>query len=163
VLAAVDEGERELVAHLLVRARRERDAARLAHALQPRGDVHAVAVDVVALDQHVAEVDADAEHQAPLRRLARAALEHRALHLRRAPHRVDHARELGEQPVAGGLEDAPAVLGDRRVDEPRAQRLQARERAFLVGAHQAAEADDVGGEDRRQAARRGVRLHGAAS
>jgi hypothetical protein len=80
-----------------------------------------------------------------------------------ALHGVHHARELGEQPVAGGLEDAAAVRGDRGIEELRAQRLQARERAFLVGAHHAAKAHHVGGEDRRQASRRGLRLHGAAS
>src|SRR5258708_3805524 len=74
-------------------------------------------------------------------------------------HRVDHARELGEDAVAGGLEDAAADLGHRRVGDLLAHPLQARERAFLVGAHHAAEADDVGGEDRRKSSLRGRLLH----
>ena len=38
--------------------------------------------------------------------------------------------------------------GDGRIDEIAAQRAQPRQRAVLVGAGQAAEADDVGGENR---------------
>ena len=37
------------------------DAARLRQRLQPRRDVHAVAENVAVLDDHVAEIDADAE------------------------------------------------------------------------------------------------------
>ena len=54
---------------------------------------------------------------------AGVALGHLALHLDRAAHRVDDAGELDEQPVAGGLDDAAAVLGDLGVDELAANRL----------------------------------------
>src|SRR6266436_2785256 len=37
-----------------------------------------------------------------------------------------------KQAVAGGLDDAAMVLGDRRIDELAAQRLEAFERAFLT-------------------------------
>jgi len=40
---------------------------------------------------------------------------HLALHLDRAAHRVDDAGELDEQPVAGGFDDAPAMLLDLRI------------------------------------------------
>ena len=44
-------------------------------------------------------------------------LGHRPLHLDRAAHRIDDARELDQQAVAGGLDDAAAVLGDLRIDQ----------------------------------------------
>ena len=51
---------------------------------------------------------------------------------RTAAHRIDDAGKLDQQTVAGGLDDAPVVLCDLRIDELAAQRLEAFERAFLV-------------------------------
>ena len=99
-------------------------------------------------------MDADAELDALVRRHAGVALGHRALHLDRAPHRVDDAGKLYQQPVAGGLDDAAAVLGDLGVDQFAPDRLQRRERAFLVGAHQPRIADDIGRQNRREFAGR---------
>ena len=74
----------------------------------------------------------------------------RVLNLDRAAHRVDHAAELDQRAVAGALHHAPVVHRDRRVDEIAAQRPEPRQGAVLVRAGQPAEADDVGGQDRRE-------------
>ena len=50
---------------------RHRDAARLGDAFESRGDIDAVAEDIVVLDDHVAEVDADAEFDPPIFRAFR--------------------------------------------------------------------------------------------
>ena len=42
---------------------------------------------------------------------------HRLLPVGGAAQRVDDAGELDEEPVAGGLDDAAAMLGDLRVDQ----------------------------------------------
>ena len=76
------------------------------------------------------------------------ALDHRILNCDRASHRLDDAAELDQSPVAGALEHAAVLAGDGGVDEFGAQRPQPRERAVLVRARHAAEADDVGGQDR---------------
>src|SRR5438270_304786 len=52
-----------------------------------------------------------------LRRGARVALGHAPLHLRGAPHGINHARELGKEAVARILHDPPPVLGDLRLDQ----------------------------------------------
>jgi hypothetical protein len=46
-------------------------------------------------------------------------------------HRVDDAGELDGQPVTGGFDDPAVMRGDCRVDQPGAQRLQPRQRAFI--------------------------------
>ena len=51
----------------------------------------------------------------------------------RAFDRIDHARELDQRAVAHELDHPAVVLGDQRLDELLAQRLQARVRARLVG------------------------------
>jgi hypothetical protein len=104
--------------------------------------------DVGLLD-HVAEVNADAEFDAPLRRHAGVALDEAILHLDRAAHRVDHAAELDKNAVAGAFDDAPAMGGDGGIDQIAAQAPKPRKRAVLVGAGEAAVADHVGDQDRR--------------
>ena len=74
------------------------DRARLGDALEPRGDVDAVAHQIaVALLDHVAQMNADAELDAPVLRHAGVALDHAVLHFDRAAHGVDHAAELDDR------------------------------------------------------------------
>ena len=121
-----------------------------ANAFEPGGDVDAVAVDVVVVADDVAEIDADAELDAPLGRHIGIALGHLALHLDRAAHRIDDAGEFDQHAVAGGFDDAAAMLRDLGIDEFAPDRLQRRERAFLVVAHQPRIAGDIGRQNRRQ-------------
>ena len=82
----------------------------LGDTLESRGDVDAVAHQVaVALLDHIAEMDADAELDAPLRRKTSIALDHAVLHLDGAAHGIDHAAELNDAPIAGALHHATVV------------------------------------------------------
>ena len=151
--AEIGDGEIEPPLHLPVGLLGETDRARLGDALEPRRDIDAVAHQItVALFDDVAEMDADAEDDAPVLRHARVALDHRVLHFDCTAHGVDHATELDERPVACTLDDAPVMDCDRRVDQIAAQRAQPGERAVFVRAGQTAESDNVGGEDRGEAA-----------
>ena len=69
-----------------------------------------------------------------------------------AAHRLDRARELGDHAVAGGAEDPAAVPGDQLIDDLAAG-VQQRERALLVGRHEARIADHIGRENDRELAR----------
>ena len=131
--------------------------AGIGQGLDPRGDIDAVAIEVVALDDHVAEIDADAQFDAAVRRDTGVPLGHRLLHRDRAAHRIDDAGKLHQQAVAGGLDDAAPVLGDFRIEKLTAQRLEAFERAFLVRPHQPRIASHIGGKDRGKAA--GLRVN----
>ena len=61
LFAEAFEADRELVAHLFVDRAGDENAARLGQFLQSRRDIDAVAIDVVALQHHVAQIDADAK------------------------------------------------------------------------------------------------------
>ncbi len=161
VWAEIGDRQIEPPPHLAIGVLGETDRARLGDALQPRGDIDAVAHQVaVGLLDHVAEMDADAEFDAAVDGHAGVALDHAVLHLDGAAHRVDHAAELDQSPVAGPLDDATVVDGDGRVDQVAAQSPQPRERALLVRAGKPAVADHVGGEDRGKLPGLG---HGVAS
>src|SRR5262249_3210331 len=59
--------ESELVPDLVVYGLRDADRAGLGERLEPGGDVDAVAKDIVAVDDHVAEIDADPQLQPTLK------------------------------------------------------------------------------------------------
>ena len=62
------------------------------------------------------------------------AFDHGVLHLDGAAHRVYDAAEFDERPIAGALDDATVMNGDRRVDEIASQRPQASQGTILVRA-----------------------------
>jgi hypothetical protein len=76
-----------------------------------------------------------------------------------AAHRVDDARKFHQYSVAGGLDDAAAVLPDLGVDELAPMRLEALESALLVCTHQLRVARHIGCENRGETAFDGL-LHG---
>ena len=134
--------EIELVPDLVVHGLRDADGAGLGERLEPGGDVDAVAKDVVAVDDDVAEIDADPQLETALGRDRGVDRARGALHLDSATQRVDDARKIRQQAVACRADDPPAMRRDQRVDGAAelAERLM---RAGLILAHQSAETDHI--------------------
>ena len=110
-------GERRSSLNFVVHLARDADAARLRDALQPCGDVDAIAVDTGLVEDDIALVDADAELHAPSRIDGSVALGHCLLDRHRALDRIQDAGELGQDAVACRVDDAAAVLADHRQDD----------------------------------------------
>src|SRR5260370_13174654 len=108
--------------------------ASISQGFDPRGDVDAVAIEV-AFDDHVAEIDADAQLDAVVRPDAGVPLGHRLLHLDRAADRIDDAGKFDQHAVAGGLDDPAVLFDDLRIEQIAAQRYEAFGRAFPVRSH----------------------------
>ena len=138
---------------------RDADAPWRCQPLEPGRHVDAIAVDVVAIDDHVAEVDPDPELDAVLRLEVRVVQGDALLHLDRALDGVNHARELDQRAVARELDRPAAALGDLGIDEVLAKRLEPGVRACLVLAHQPTVTDHIGGEDRGELAFELLRSH----
>ena len=98
----------------------------------------------------------DAELEAPLGRQASVARPQLLLRLDRAQDGLDHARELGDQAVAPGV-DHPAAVALDQPGQGVAVPLEGLQRADLVAIHQPAVALDVGAEDGRELALDGRR------
>ena len=138
--------EIELVPDLVVDGLRNADCAGLGERLEPGSDVDAIAKDVVAVDDHVAEIDADPQLETALGRDRLIDCARCSLHLDSAAQRVDDARKIRQQAVACGTDDPPAMRRDQRVDRTAefAERLM---RTRFILAHQSAETDYVRVQD----------------
>src|SRR5262249_53166511 len=112
------------------------DPARLSRGFQARSYVDPVAEDILVLDDHVAEVDPNAELDPFFPHDSRITLGHSPLYLHAAPHGVDHARKLAEKAVASVLDGPTMVLCDFRLDQFPKVRQQPFVRPLLILAHQ---------------------------
>ena len=137
---------------------RHANSAGLGDALQPGGDIDAVAEDAVFVIDDVAEIDADTELHALLGLDAGVALAHGALNGDRALDRVHDAGKLGQDAVTRRVDDPAVEIGDHRQDHGLVA-LEIAHRARLVGAHQRAVPGNVSGQDRCEPARLALR-HG---
>ena len=140
---------RQLALDLVVDAAGDVDAAGLGQRLQAGGDVDAIAEQVIALDHHVAEVDADPKLEpSVLGQLAISGCQ-LLLNLDRTSRRFDGARKFGQDAVPGAPDDPAVAAGYQRIHLLPIG-VQGAERAFLVSRHEAAVALHVGAEDGRE-------------
>src|SRR3954447_14471946 len=92
--------------------------------LQPRGNIDAIAVDVFAVDNYVAEIDANSKHDREAGRFF--ILHNRRLHRHSAVHGVNDATELRKRTVANQLYDPAIMVGYRRIEDLFAMSFQSR-------------------------------------
>lgn len=111
------EGKGELARDLSRDFARNADAAGLCKPLQAGGDVHTLPVAILALDDHLAEVDANADFQGGEFGSAGIALGHAALKCCGAFHRIHDTAEFRQQSVAHQFENAPVMLLDFRLEQ----------------------------------------------
>ena len=133
--------------HVFLHPRRHANASGLSEPLETGRNVDAVAVNCIGLANDVADMDADAELDAALRRHVGVARGHAALNIHRTTYGIHHADELNDHPVAGGIDDAPTMPGDFGINQFFAVCLELAKRALLVGTHQPAVSSDIGRED----------------
>ena len=129
---------------------RDHDAASRSFRFQPRGDVHAIAVKIVTIDDQVAQVQAHAEHKRSVGRLVAVGLGHGLLKLDSGAQRINGAGKLDQGAVAGQLDQPPSVFRQHRIEVFGTVLAQARQRPALVTPHQAGVADNVCSNDCRQ-------------
>jgi len=137
----------ELAANMIIGGAGDDDAAGLRQALQAVCDVHAVAVNVVTLDDHVAKIDADAEIHPAVRGHTRRSFGLGALDLDRTVQGLNCAGELDQKPVAHGLDQPAAMFGNFRFEHFAQIGPEMGARCHLVDLAVARVADNVGDQD----------------
>jgi hypothetical protein len=123
-----------LASDLAVSVIGDANAAGVRDPFETSRDVDAVAEDVVVIDDDVADMHADAKFNSLAFRHIDVAVFHAALNLDGAAYRVDGAGKFHQHPIAGGSDDAAAMLGDFWVDECPAACFQPGQNVFFVGA-----------------------------
>ena len=145
---------------LTVDRARDADAARFGQALQPRRDIDPVAIDVVAIDDHFAQIDANAVlDPLPVRRAGIVSRQF-TLDADGAIDSGNHADEVGQHRIARVMHDAPAGSLDPLRDQIEAGRKLPM-RGDFIRAGQPAVARYIGVEDRGQFASNGLVRHQA--
>ena len=152
LLAQIAKAKLEFGGDMLVGSIGEADAPRLRQPFQPGREIDAVAVEIAALDDYIAQVHANAQHDLLVLREGRIGGAHGLLNIHGALHGANHALELDQHAIAHQLEDPAAVTGDLRLHHLAAAAHQCRQRPRLVLAHESAVAHHIGCQDRRQAA-----------
>ncbi len=143
----------QFVSDLLVHTARNVDVARLGELLEPCRDVDTLAVDIVRLDDHVTEIDADAETNPVIVGHVKISANHALLDYDRAAYRFDRTVEHGKKAVAAGPDQPPAMLGDRGVDQLAQQSLHPQVGPSLVNSHETRITRDVTHHDRGEFSR----------
>ena len=134
--AAILESAINAIADAFVNDRGDAYAARVGERLQPRRDIDAVAINIVSVNDHVAEIDADAKLDGGCAGWQDAASD-RILDRDGAFDGVDDTGEIDERPVADQFHDAAVMCLYRRIEELFPEMLQRGQRAGLVGCHEA--------------------------
>src|SRR4029077_1625032 len=111
-------GEIDLPADLTLCVVGDANATRLRNPFKARGDVDAVAKDIVVIDDDVTDVDADAKFDPLDLRHRSILLSHTALDLDGAAHRIYDAAELSEHAIARVLDDLATMFADLGISEP---------------------------------------------
>src|SRR4051812_41387666 len=115
-------------------------------------DVDAVAKDVIAVRDDVAEVYADPVADPPVLGDVRLEAGHTFLYSDRTSDSVHYARELDEHGVSNGLHDSTSVLSDLRINKFTTQSLLPSDGPFLIQTDQPRIANHIGGKDRSESA-----------
>jgi hypothetical protein len=93
------------------------DATRFGDPFQPRGDVDAIAEDVVVVDDDIANVNADPEFDTLVQRHPGFLLGHAGLNFDGAARGIDRAGELHQKAVPGRFDDPAPMLLYLEVDD----------------------------------------------
>jgi hypothetical protein len=111
------------------------------------GDINGFAEEIVALNDDVADVDADPKPHLLTGRSFRILLLDGVLNRDGTFHGIDCAGEIGDETVASRVKDPAPMRGDQAIDDDPICREGAKG-ADLIKPHQAAIAFHIGCEDR---------------
>src|SRR5215469_9389000 len=116
LLAQIGELNPDLASNVIVSGGRDADTARFRDALKPRRYIHAVSKNVTRFHNYVADIDAHTEEDALVFEITDCKFVDAGLKLHSSSNRIDRARKLRQEPVAGVFHDAAAVFRDYWLD-----------------------------------------------
>jgi hypothetical protein len=112
-----DEADGQFGSDLVVDGSRDTNATWLGQAFEARGDVDAVPQQIVAPNDHVADVHTDAKVHLLGIRFGRVLAGQRLLHRDRAFDGVNRAGKVGHNTVPGSIKDATTMISDQPIHD----------------------------------------------
>src|SRR5262249_26514536 len=152
---------RQLRPDVVSNSTRDANPTRLRESLQAGRDINGVAEQVVALNDDVADMDADPKSHRLISRSIGVLLGYRVLNFDATLHGINGAGEIGDEAIACRVEDPTAMRGDQAIDDDPVSR-QGAKGADLIEPHQAAVALDIGGKNCRELPLNGTCFQGSA-
>ena len=147
LVAEGGKADRQLSSDLVASGSRNGDSSRFRQPLQSICNVHHITVNIVTLNENVAEVDANAEIKPPFWRDEFVDLRFLLLDFYGAAKGVDHTAELDQYPIAHRFDQPTMVRSDPWLEYFLQVCLEVRPRAFFVDTAQTAIADDICNQD----------------
>src|SRR5262249_28005854 len=145
LLTHVLETKAELVAHLIVHNTRNHDPSRISESLEPCRHVYAITKNIAAIDNDVANIDADSELNTLVDRHIRIPISHSALNINGAAHGVDDTDEFDQNSIARCFDDTASMFRDLWVYQFFAVSFEIVKSALFVAAHKTAVTGDIAG------------------
>ena len=139
-----------LVPDLVTCRPRNTDPAWFGMSLQPGGDVDAITMNVIALDNDVAQIDPNSELEVV--RFGLRELLQRVLNLDGTIDRIDDRAEFGQETVACRLEHPPSMALQCRLNNTFENSIKLCPGPRLVAPHAKGITDDICDQDRSKAA-----------
>ena len=133
--------------HLIQHSLRQDDGPGICQGFQASGDIDPIAVEVTVHDHDIAQIQADPQHQPPVFGQALIGGFRCLLQLHGALDGADRAPKLDEGAIAHQLDEAAAMLVDQRLEDFLARCLECGQCPRLIGAQEAAVADDIGNKN----------------
>ena len=126
------------------------NSIRFTQLLQTCCNIDPIAIDVVALDQYVPEIDPDAEVNVPAFRKLQISFDDRALDGDRGRHSIHHAAKLDQHAITGCFHDAAIVPCNFRIDQFVPHQLECFKGSGFIGFHESREVNHVGSKNCRK-------------
>src|SRR5689334_16344452 len=123
------------------------DPSGFGEGFQPRGDIDAIAVNVGAFTDNVAEIYSDPKHNVTIIGNGFVGVRHLLLKLDRRVDRVHRTSKFNQYTIAHHFHDPPTVRTDRWFKDGFSSFLQRGKSARLVSFHESAVAYHIGRED----------------
>jgi hypothetical protein len=142
------------VLYLLVNATRDVNLAGIGNTLKARGDVDAIAENVVCFDDNIAKIDTNPIFNPMMLRHRCIASNHVLLDDDTAPHSFDGTVENRDKSVTSGFDEPSVMPHYAGLYEVTLDPLHAKMRSFFIDLHEAAVARDIASDNRSKTARR---------
>src|ERR1017187_2454016 len=147
LLAHVADIELDLAFYLFVGLFGKAARAGAGHRVNAIDNVDSIAIDIALVGDDVTNVDADAKLDPASFVNSSVTLSHDTLDFDCTTGCVDRARKFDQSTVTRGLDDTAAMFRDLGIHQFAAADLERSESTFLVNAHEAAVAGNIGRED----------------